>query len=76
MNEGPDGQPLGDLEEMANINQQTKVIELSEEESQAIERLMSLGFDKARALEAYFACDKNEELAANFLFEHMEEDDF
>lgn len=54
----------------------TTVIQVSEEEQAAIERLMALGFDRPRVIEAYFACDKNETIAANFLFEHMNDDDF
>ena len=49
--------------------QQPGTIRVSQEEMDAITRLTSLGFPKHKAAEAYFACDKNEELAANFLFE-------
>jgi len=50
-------------------------LQVSPAEMEAINRLASLGFPKARAAEAYFACDKNEEFAANFLFEAGAEDE-
>ena len=39
----------------------------SPQDSLAINRIMEMGFDRESAIEAYFACDKNEELAINFL---------
>ena len=56
--------------------QPSEYIQLTEEENEAIDRLVALGFEKARAVEAYFACDKNETLAANYLFDHMDDQDF
>ena len=44
-------------------------IALTKEEFEAVKRLKEMGFDEMEAVQAYIACDKNEELAANFLFD-------
>lgn len=44
-------------------------IRLSKPEFDAIQRLKEFGFSEMDAAQAYFACDKNEEMALNFLFE-------
>mmetsp|Transcript_45562 Transcript_45562/g.120908 ORF Transcript_45562/g.120908 Transcript_45562/m.120908 type:complete len:363 (-) Transcript_45562:133-1221(-) len=45
------------------------VVELTDEQRQAVDRLCALGFDQDMCLQAYIFCDKNEDLAANFLFD-------
>ena len=45
-------------------------LRLSPEDQAAVERLSALGFDPSLAAQAYFACEKNENMAANWLFEN------
>ncbi|EGC33784.1 hypothetical protein DICPUDRAFT_48776 [Dictyostelium purpureum] len=50
-------------------------IQVTREENDAIERLQQLtGLEKQVVIEAYFACDKNEELAASYLFEREDDE--
>lgn len=48
-------------------------IVLTETERQAVDRLVALGFPRELVLQAYIACEKNEEQTADFLCRHMED---
>ncbi|KAK1302504.1 putative DNA repair protein RAD23-3 [Acorus calamus] len=66
--EGAEGNLLGQLAEGM-----PQALAVTPEEREAIERLEAMGFDRAIVLEVFFACNKNEELAANYLLDHIHE---
>ncbi|KAG0468643.1 hypothetical protein HPP92_017971 [Vanilla planifolia] len=64
-----EGDLFGQEEEMPHA------ISVTAEEQEAIARLEAMGFDRARVIEAFLACDRNEELAANYLLENAGDED-
>lgn len=49
------------------------VIQVTQEEKEIIDRIVGMGFDRNRVIEAFLACEKNEELTVNFLLSNMDD---
>ncbi|PIO56745.1 UBA/TS-N domain protein, partial [Teladorsagia circumcincta] len=67
--------PAAGAEAGANPNPygERHVIDLTEQEAAAIQRIKSMGFRVPDGLiiEAYLACDKNEEMAIDYILNRM-----
>ncbi|OEL25778.1 Ubiquitin receptor RAD23d [Dichanthelium oligosanthes] len=74
VNESPEGGAGGNLlGQLAAAMPQT--VAVTPEEREAIQRLEGMGFNRELVLEVFFACNKDEELAANYLLDHGHEFD-
>jgi len=66
MGRGMVGQMRAQQPPMGNPN----VIRMTQAEAESVERLKAIGFSQHQALEAFLVCNKNEQMAANYLFEN------
>uniref|UniRef100_A0A914Z4Q3 UV excision repair protein RAD23 n=1 Tax=Panagrolaimus superbus TaxID=310955 RepID=A0A914Z4Q3_9BILA len=65
--------PVNPQQQEGDIEGQGDFIEVTAEERDAINRIKDMGFPEQLVVEAYIACDKNEELAIEYIIARMNE---
>ncbi|PUZ51537.1 hypothetical protein GQ55_6G195700 [Panicum hallii var. hallii] len=74
INEPAEGAEGSLLDQFADAGM-PQTIAVTPEENEAIQRLEQMGFDRDLVLEVFFACNKDEQMAANYLLDHMNDFD-
>lgn len=72
---GQQANPMPGAGAQPRPQQQQQQVRINQDELAAIERLKELGFEEQRVIRAFIMCGRNEEHAANFLFEQGAADD-
>lgn len=78
LQEGTEGDDSGIADQFGQGgggNPGEEYVQVTEAEKASIERLVGMGFEEAQVVQAFLACDRNEELAANYLLEHGWDED-